>query len=78
MAKRAVREKETLVDTEESEFKAGVVCSFYDDGWRTGIIDSVEVDDDGDLFVTIQPITSKYAKTKPRKVTHKSKDLKLA
>ena len=78
VAKRAVREKETVIEPEESEYKAGVVCSFYDDGWRAGTVTDVDVDDDGDLRVTLQPIGSKYATTKPRKVTFKSKDLKLA
>jgi hypothetical protein len=78
MAKRAVRKAEAVVDPEESEYKVGAVVSYYDDGWRTGTIDELDVSDDGDLLVTVQPIGSKYATTKPRKVKHKSKDLKLA
>lgn len=71
MAKRTVREKEVLVEPEESEYKVGAVASYYDNGWRAGVIEAVEVDDDGDLLVTLKPIG------KPRKVKHKSKDLKL-
>jgi hypothetical protein len=78
MAKRAVRKAEAVVDLEESEYKVGAVASYYDEGWRTGTIVSMEVDNDGDLLVELQPIGSKYATTKPRKVKHKSKDLKMA
>lgn len=82
MAKRAVREKETVITPAESEFEIGAVCSYYDngarEGWRTGHIFEVEVDDDGDLLVTVQPVGSKYTTTKPRRVKHKSKDLRLA
>ena len=72
MAKRSVRETETVVELEESEFKVGAVALYYDNGWRAGVIEDVDVDDDGDLLVTLKPIG------KPRKVKHKSKDLKLA
>jgi hypothetical protein len=75
MAKRAVREKEILAEPEESEFKHGVVCFYYDDGrregWRAGTIESTEVDDDGDLLVTLTPVS------KGKKVRKKSQDLKL-
>ena len=75
MAKRSVREKEILAEPEDSEFKIGIVCLYYDDGrregWRAGTVESTEVDDDGDLLVTLKPIG------KTRKVKHKSKDLKI-
>jgi hypothetical protein len=76
MAKRAVRKAEAVVDPEESEFKIGTVCSYYDEGWRAGTITSVDVDDDGDLLVELQPVGARNASPK-RKVRHKSKDLKI-
>jgi hypothetical protein len=77
MAKRSVRKAEAVVDSEESEYKVGAVVSYYDDGWRAGTITSVDVDDDGDLLVELQPVGARNASPK-RKVRHKSKDLKLA
>lgn len=71
MAKRSVREKETVIDPEESDFKVGTVCSYYDEGWRVGVVEALEVDDDGDLLVTVRPVS------KGRRVKEKSKDLKL-
>ena len=72
MAKRAVRKAEAVVDSEESEFKVGAVASYYDNGWRAGVIEEVEVDDDGDLLLGIRPIG-----LNKRKVYHKSHDTKL-
>ena len=76
MAKRAVRKAEAVVDSEESSFKIGTVCYYYDEGWRAGTITSVDVDDDGDLLVELQPVGARNASPK-RKVHHKSKDLKI-
>ena len=77
MAKRTILKAEAVVEPEESAFKVGIVASFYDEGWRAGTITSVEVDEDGDLLIELQPVGSRNASPK-RKVRHKSKDLKLA
>ncbi len=71
MAKRTLREKEAVLSAEESAFSIGTVCSYYDYGWRVGIIDSLDIADDGDLLVTVKPVG------KGRKVTERIKDLKM-
>jgi ribosomal protein L2 len=80
MAKRSLRSKEayehTDLHTEESEYRPGVVVLFYDDGWRAGHITEIDVADDGELSLTIQPVGGKGSPPK-RKVIHKSKDVKL-
>lgn len=57
---------------EEAEWVVGRLVSYYFEGWRYGHITELNVNDDGELLVTLQPTG------KSRKITDSIKDLKLA
>ena len=76
--KREVRKDTQLTEVaEESEYQEGVLVQYYDYGYRYGHILETVVDDDGDLYCKVQPISGKFAAVKPRALGYKSTDLKI-